>query len=179
MGFKNNFSEVKEFNGIKPEGDYECLISKVEERETKVSRKVYLSVTYIVRNDVDQSYKNALIFQNFWKRKEPTAADESVCGYGFNQIMTLGKAAGLEDGKEYKDFDDFCKDLIDRAVRVTIKHDDYNDKVIEQVSWVNKTKFPSVKHTAKDGKLAGKPVQYQTATAESNAVDISDDDLPF
>lgn len=181
MGFKNNFDEAKEFNGIKPEGDYECLISKVEERQTKVSQKTYLSVAYVVRNDVDQSYKNALIFQNFWKRKEPTDADKSVNGYSFNQIMSLGLAAGLQDGKEYSDLDDFCKDLIGRPVRVTIKHDEYNGNVTEQVSWTNKTKFPTVKHTAKDGTLAGKPVQYQPSNVNTTApaVDIADDDLPF
>lgn len=32
MGFKANWSEAAQSNSLKPEGDYECLIAKAEER---------------------------------------------------------------------------------------------------------------------------------------------------
>ena len=35
MGFKSNWNEATQGSSIKPEGDYECLIAKVEERVTK------------------------------------------------------------------------------------------------------------------------------------------------
>ena len=33
MGFKANWSEAAQSNSLKPEGDYECLIAKAEERD--------------------------------------------------------------------------------------------------------------------------------------------------
>lgn len=40
MGFKANWSEAAQSNSLKPEGDYECLIAKVEERVTKNGKKI-------------------------------------------------------------------------------------------------------------------------------------------
>lgn len=35
-----------------------------------------------------------------------------VNGYGFNQVMTLGKAAGLPDGKDYDSLKQFLGELV-------------------------------------------------------------------
>ena len=186
MGFKANWSEAAQGSSIKPEGDYECLIAKVEERVTK-NDKENLNISMVIRNDVEQNYKNGYIFDTLWKKKEPTNADLQVKGYSYGQIMALGKAAGLPDGKEYDSLEQFCSELVNKPLRVTIKHEEYNGKTQERVSWRNPTKYPTVKHipkqtTTNTATAYAQPQQsYEpTQTANQSFVDMPiDDDLPF
>lgn len=186
MGFKSNWSEAAQPNSIKPEGDYECIIVKVEERVTQ-NGKENLNISMVIRNDIEQGYKNGYIFNTLWKRREPTNADLQVNGYGFNQIMALGKAAGLPDGKEYESLEQFCGELINKPIRATIKHEEYNGKMQERVSWLNPTKYPTVKHipkqtTTNTATAYAQPQQsYAPAqTANQGFTDMPiDDDLPF
>ena len=166
MGFKANWSEAAQSNSLKPEGDYECLIAKAEECDytnSKGEEKTCLNISFIIRNDVEQGYKNGHIFHTLWKRRKPTENDMQVNGYGFNQVMTLGKAAGLPDGKDYDSLEQFLEELIKKPVRVTIKHGEWNGEKREEVSWLNPTKFPTVKHTFK-------PVSYTHLTLPTNSL---------
>lgn len=193
MGFKANQSEATQQSSIKPEGDYECLIAKISERKyTKNENgvdveKCCLNIAMVIRNDIQQNYKNSYIFHTLWKRKEPTEADKQVNGYGFGQVMALGKAAGLPDGKEYDSLQQFCEELVSKPLRVTIKHEEYNGKTQERVSWLNPTKFPEVNHISKPKTVSNDtyaaPQQSfasSTSTAQQGFTDMPlDDDLPF
>lgn len=186
MGFKSNWSEAAQPNSIKPEGDYECIITKVEERVNQ-NGKENLNISMVIRNDVEQGYKNGYIFNTLWKRREPTEADLQVKGYGYGQIMALGKAAGLPDGKEYESLEQFCGELINKPIRATIKHEEYNGKMQERVSWLNLTKYPTVKHipkqaTADKTATYAQPQQSYASAQPTNQgfTDMPiDDDLPF
>ncbi len=190
MGFKANWSEAAQPDSLKPEGDYECLIAKAEERDytnSKGEEKTCLNISFVIRNDVEQGYKNGYIFHTLWKRIEPTENDMQVNGYGFNQVMALGKAAGLPDGKDYDSLEQFLGELVKKPVRVTVKHEEYNGKMQERVSWLNPTKYPTVKHTFKQSQNGtatayAQPQQsYAPAqTANQGFEDMPlDDDLPF
>ena len=186
MGFKSNWSEAAQPNSIKPEGDYECIITKVEERVNQ-NGKENLNISMVIRHDVEQAYKNGYIFNTIRKRKEPTEADLQVKGYGYGQIMALGKAAGLPDGKEYDSLEQFCGELVNKLMRVTIKHEEYNGKMQERVSWLNPTKYPTVKHipkqtTTKTATAYAQPQQSYASAQPTNQgfTDMPiDDDLPF
>lgn len=185
MGFKNNYAEA-DMGNIKPEGNYECLIQKIEERTTR-NGATGLNISMVIRNDVEQKFKNGFIFHTLWKRREPTELDKQVNGYGFSQVMALGKAAGLPDGKDYESLIEFCNDLINRPVLVNLKHEEYNGKMQERVNYLNSTKFSNVKHKPKQSGINSQsgfstPVQQSFATS-TNANDIPelpmDGDLPF
>lgn len=187
MGFRANQAEAEQGYSIKPEGEYECIIVKCEERTTR-NGATGLNFTYVIRNDVEQKFKNGYIFDTLWKRKEPTQADMSVNGYGFGQIMATGKAASLPDGKDYENLDAFLADLINKPIRITIKHEEYNGKMQERVSYKDPTKFPDVKHIMK-----AKSNTAQTTYAAQHAASFApmqaqqqefqeltdDEDLPF
>ena len=148
MGFKNDFSQVDSGN-IKPEGDYECIITAVEEK-TNRNGKTKLGVQMVIRNDVQgQKYGNAMLFYDIWKRREPTQADMQVGGYGFSQVMSLGKAAGLPDGKDYASLKEYCEDLLNKCVIAHLEHEVYNGTTYERVKWLNPTKCPECKHVFK------------------------------
>lgn len=186
MGFKSNWSEAAQPNSIKPEGDYECIITKVEERVNQ-NGKENLNISMVIRNDVEQGYKNGYIFNTIWKRREPTEADLQVKGYGYGQIMALGKAAGLPDGKEYESLEQFCGELVNKPVRVTVKHGEWNGEKREEVRWLNPTKFPTIKHTFKQSQSStaqtyAQPQQSYASAQPRNQgfTDMPlDDDLPF
>lgn len=190
MSFTNDFSKAQQ-GGLKPEGDYEVLIVKAEEKTTK-GGKVYLSLNLVIRNDVKQGYQNGYLFHTLWKRKEPTEADKQVNGYSFSQVMALGKAAGLPNGKNYESLADFLQELVKKPVLVHLVHDTYNDTERESIAWVNPTKFPEVKHVMKtkpdvnpDGYAEKPQTEYantaavQAAQAQGSASLPDDEDLPF
>lgn len=194
MGFKNDFSQANNGNGIKPEGDYECIITAIEEKTTK-NGKTGLNLSMVIRNDiVGQKYGNAMLFYTLWKRKEPTEADVQVNGYGFAQVMALGKAAGLPDGKDYASLADYCNDLLNKCVIAHLEHEDYNGKTQERVKWLNPTKKPDCKHTFKKTETKANSfasaTQPQTFASTSQVMQqlgdlsdfedvLSDDGVPF
>lgn len=190
MGFKNNYSEATQNSGLKPEGTYECLLVKAEEHQFR-SGTIGLNLTYVIRNDLEQKYKNGYIFDTLWKRKEPTQADMQVNGYGFGQIMNLGKAAKLPDGKDYDNLEQFLQDLVNKPFRLTIKHEEYNGEMREKVSYVNETIFPQVNHIMKptaSNNVSNTPAppkaeQFATTSAVQQSMqqmsNLEDEDIPF
>ena len=106
--------------------------------------------------------------------------------------MALGKSAGLPDGKDYESLTEFCNDLINKPVRVNLKHEEYNGKMQERVNYLNPTKFPEVKHIPKQSGGSQQngfsaPAQQSFATQNATAPAIqtgyaempTDEDLPF
>lgn len=193
MGFKANQKEATQGDfSLKPEGDYEVIIKGIVERTTK-NNKTGLNLKFLIRNDVpEQKFGNAYLFHTLWKRKEPAQLDLQVEGYSYGQIMNLGKAANLPDGKDYDSLAQYCDDLIDKCVRVTLKHGEYNGNPQENITYINPTKFPDCKHvykqspTATANGYASKPQQFANTSTQPQGsnpdvyIDATvDDDLPF
>ena len=177
MAFKMNSQEATTGSDIKPEGDYECIITGIEERTTK-NGKTGLNFTLTIRNDVQgQKYGNACLFYTLWKAKEPTEADMSVNGYRFGQIMSIGKAASLPDGKDYPDMNAFIADLQNKCVLAHMEHEEYNGNINERVKWLNPTKHPDCKHVFKAKATQATGAQF--AAPAASPVVTPDDDYPF
>lgn len=151
MGFSTNYEDIKDDYGILPKGDYEVVIRNIEERTTP-NGATGLNLMLVIRNDLNQNYKDRYIFYTIWKRKEPTAADKQVQGYGFSQIMRLAKSAKLPNGKAYETVMDMCKDLMHRPIKVTLEYREWNGKQQENVKYVNCSDFPECKHIFKEKK---------------------------
>lgn len=197
MGFSTNYENVNDDFDILPEGDYEVVIRNIEERTTQ-NRKTKLSISLVVRNDIEQPHKNRYIFYDIWKRKDPTDADKSVGGYGYNQIMRLAKSAKLPNGKAYESIMDMCKDLMRHTLKVTIEHREWNGKQQENVKYVNGSAYPECKHIFKENKqvrsdaaapprnenFAAAPMPKQPDNLSLGSLDdfeeiVSDEDVPF
>ena len=112
MGFSTNYEDVQDFDLI-PKGEYEVIITKIEERTTQ-NGATGLNFTLVIRNDVEQKYQNRCIFHTLWKRKEPTQADMQVQEYSFKQIMQLAKAVRLPSGMSCISLE--CKHVFKTAV---------------------------------------------------------------
>lgn len=187
MAFNTNYEEVQDFDLI-PKGEYEVIITKIEERTTQ-NGATGLNFTLVIRNDVEQKYQNRCIFHTLWKRREPTQADLSVNGYGFKQIMQLAKAVRLPSGKSYETVYSLCDELGGKIMRVTVGHREYNGRTYEEVRYMNETQFPECKHTFKTAvtsdTVAERPAETfansNTSYGGMNDYEeiLSDGDVPF
>ena len=193
MGFSTNYESSSGDYELIPAGEYEVVIRNIEERTTKKGA-VGINLSLVIRNDVEQKYKDRYLFHTLWKRKEPTEADMQVQGYSFKQIMILAKAAKLPSGKAYENVQQLCEDLLKRPLRVTVEHEvsDYDGKTRENIRYINESKFPECRHVFKEKKsaaasetVARKPDEQFAVNNDSfNPPDgfeeiLSDGDIPF
>ena len=182
MAFSQNNAAAQ--GGLKPEGRYETIITSIDEKANK-NGKPYLNIRLTIRNDVEgQKYGNACLFYQIWKKKEPTQEDLSVNGYIYGMVMGLGEAAGLPDGKEYKDLAEYCNDLVGKCVIAQLVHEiGENDGVErEKVKYLSKTAHPDCKHVFKtpvNNDTVAKPKNEAFASAAPVATSDADDDYPF
>ena len=182
MAFRTNNSKASEGNfSLKDEGYYEVIIDSAETKTIQSSGKQCVSLTYIIRNDVQQKYQNGLIFHSVWKKKEPNEDDMQVGGYNFGQLMAIASAAKLPDGQEYETLDKFLAALRGKAVRVRLFHDEYNDKKYEKIGLHLPTEYPEIKHKAKPKpNVSGYATsQASFAQAADIATQAGDDDYTF
>lgn len=155
------------FDGGIQDGTYETVITKFEENATQAGTE-YVDVRLTVRNDIDQKYKNNIVFHRIWKAK-------ATGKYDMRFFNTIGAAAQLQQSKQYSSIEELFKDFLGKPVRVTVKNEtsEYNGKTYENLNvkrW-EKTKFPELAHKFKteDG---GNPFAGGLAETEN-------DDYPF
>lgn len=189
--FSTNYDDIGS-GGLLPAGKYEVIIKAAQLNETK-NGTPYIDIRMVIRNDVDQAYKNKYIFHAIWKKKEPTPQDMSVDGYSFKQLMGLAKAAKLPNGKNYKSIDELCKDFVNRCVNVEIEHKPDGSGVDrERVKYCNETERPDCKHVFKEAEQAASGSYHkpkndafaQPSTVSNNDLSdyeevIGDDECPF
>lgn len=152
MAFKTNSSKASEGGNLKPEGYYETLIesAKIEDftkADGTVTQRIKLK--YVIRNDVEQKYKNACLFNDIWKKKEPNEDDISIDGFNFGQLMAVSDAVKLPDNKEYESVSALLAELVGKPVKVHLYHNFYNGKKYEKIDEHKPTDFPNAAHKAK------------------------------
>jgi hypothetical protein len=160
-GFSLDFNDT--FSGGLKDGTYETVVTSSEEKQTQTGTD-YVEVVLAVRNDIQQQSQNALIFHKVWKSKETGK-------YNMKSFNTIGKALNLSQGKQYNSMKELLSDFVGKPVLVTIKTEEseYGGKTYTNINvkrW-EQSKFPNVAHTSNNN------------TVVNNAVNISDDDLPF
>lgn len=163
MDFKLDYNNT--FTSTIDDGTYEVVIALVSEGSTPNGAE-YIQFDLIIRNDVDQKFKNMHIFHNVWKSKETGKFNPK----SFN---TVGKAAQLQDGKQYNSLLDLFNDYIGKTCKVTIKNEssEHNGTTYQNLTvkrWDKSDITGPMNHVFK-----------QNVPPTSTPIDISDDDLPF
>lgn len=133
--FATNFKEVNE--NI-PAGIYEAAISQVEEDGTKIVVKLE------IRKDIEQDCAGRTFTHWMYKLREPKELDLAVGGYSFNQLMRIGKAARLPEGKNYASLGEYLADLVGKAVQVELYYDLYKGKDYLKVKYWNESTAPAL-----------------------------------
>lgn len=172
MGFSLDFKDVYTGeNGIQ-DGRYEVVVNQVNEKSTP-SGAEYVELDLIIRNDLEQKSKNAHIFHKIWKAKDTGK-------YNMKTFNTIGSSLQTQEGKIYNSMNDLLDDFVMKTCAVEVKNEtnEYNGKSYTNVNvkrW-NVTESKGVfAHKFKDAKSTND----SKFTANTNQIDISDDDLPF
>lgn len=173
MSFKFNFEE-RLGNGTESknvaDGTYEAVINEITEDVAKTGTK-FLNVSYIIRNDVEQKYQNAYIWDRIWQSKETGK-------YSQRMLNTLGWAAKLDPNKEYNSLDAVLADLKRKPMKLTVKNEksEYNGQTYENlnIKRTEQSDFPIMRHQFK-GETNNVPAELN---GFASVVDVMDD-LPF
>lgn len=168
MGFKVDYNEAQDFGNV-ADGDYEVVVFNVTEEATKNGAE-NINFDLVIRNDVNQSYKNSHLFHKIWKSKETGK-------YNLGAVMAMAKNFGLPDGKNYESFDAFLQDFALRTAKVRVKNEqsEYNGKTYDNtnIKKFGQSAFPEMQHQFK------KKESPQNDFGRDSSINISDDDLPF
>lgn len=135
--FEVNHSEANE-GGLLPVGDYEVVVKKAQEDKSP-SGAVNINMHLAIRNDIDQKFKNKIIFASIWRTKDTGEYNKSL-------LNTVAKALQIPNGKKYSGLAELIADFVGKTAKVTIHHDEYNGKTNERVKYWNQSKHAKCNH---------------------------------
>lgn len=138
------------------EGKYEAVIVNAEAGKTQ-AQKPKLSVDFEIRSDVPQNHQGAKVLYNTFTFEHEVSV---------KIVNSLLKACGFANGHPFKDPEDMAKQLINKNLKITVKHEEY-EKVVDG---------EKVKRTAAKAKY------YDVSDVNpisQGGITISDDDIPF
>lgn len=141
MAFTVDTNNTQEQQGLMKPGDYEVVIKEVKEGQRQQKGTPYIQIELIVRNDVNQEYKNKHIWYTIWDT--PATREKGMYA---KQINTVSKHAGIQNGASFNSFQDWGKFLFGRPMLATVKLEEYNGEQKERVSFLSATKFPQCQH---------------------------------
>lgn len=143
---KINHDEARQGPYMPPEGFYEVIIASMQYAATN-SGTEYLRVKLDIRADIAQEGAGESIDWPIWRKKEPTPRDPD--GFPNGTIQAISRCAGLESGVEYANMDAWINALLQRPIRVEIRHNEWQGRVRAQVSYLHETEHPVVNPTPK------------------------------
>ena len=164
--FKVNHEEAFEGNDLIPEGNYEIVVREAKEKETESGRK-HISLQLAVRNDVPQKYKNKVVFDTVWTKKDDNET------YNMSNLQTIAKALDIPNGKSYGSLQELLNDWENKGAKVSVKHETYNEKTNARVKAWNKTDAPGINHAWKE------KAATSTGSDFMEMQPIDDGDIPF
>lgn len=156
FNFTYDATKVSETSGVMKKGVYEVVVNNVEQRFSNNGTEC-MSFDLIVRNDVNQEYKNKHVFHNVWTRKDTKQ-------YSPAAITRICMALGIENGAHFASIEEFFDECKGKTMKITVDHDEYNGQKREIVKYVNPTDFAVCNHVWKDGKVPGTGVVISTNT---------------
>lgn len=142
MAFVINHEEAQQGRYLAPEGDYEVVVAEAKFDRT-FGGKDYIKLTLRIREDLEQEGLGETIEFPIWKRRDPTTKDPD--GYPNGTLQMLSRCAGLDNGLKLNGLDDLLDAWTNKPLKVTVKHDTYNDVTRAKVSYVYPSDHPEVK----------------------------------
>jgi hypothetical protein len=139
------------------EGKYEAVVVNAEAKKTQAGKPM-LNVDFEIRSDVPQNHQGAkILYNNFTFEHEISV----------KIVNSLLKACGFPNGHPFNSPDDMAKQLINKNLKITVKHEDY-EKVVDGV---------------KEKRKAAKAKYYDfsdvSPVMSAGTFTIGDDDIPF
>lgn len=139
------------------EGKYEAVIVNAESGKTQ-GGKPKLSVDFEIRSDVPQNHQGAKVLYNTFTFEHEVSV---------KIVNSLLKACGFAHNHSFSSADDMAKQLINKNLKITVKHEEYDKEV------------DGVKQKRKAAKAKYYDLSDVNPMSATGGITISDDDLPF
>ena len=148
--------------GLLDAGEYEVTIDKIETKELPSGAKK-IGIQFRVRTDVEQGFKNRIIFEDIWKERETEF-------YNRKRINQLLGTQEFKDGQTFPTVQDLMDELrgCNLVANVVIAFSDYRNEDENKILFYQTTKI-------KPKKLGDTPA----AKEDTPKIDVKEDDLPF
>lgn len=155
--FKFDETNVNTGFELVAEGKYEAVIVNAEAGKTQAG-KDKLSVDFEIRSDVPQNHQGAKVLYNMFTFEHEVSV---------RIVNSLLKACGFGNNHAFTSAEDMGKQLINKNLKITVKHEEY-EKVVDG---------------KKEKRTAAKAKYYDVSdvnpVTSANPVVVGDDDLPF
>lgn len=139
------------------EGKYEATIVNAVAGLTQ-NKEPKLTVDFEIRSDVPQNHQGAKVLYNTFTFNHEVSV---------KIVNSLLKACGFAHGHPFKDPEDMASQLINKHLKITVKHEEY-EKVVDG---------------QKQKRTAAKAKYYDVSdvnpVSSPGSFEINDDDLPF
>lgn len=156
MNLQVNYDLVQ--NAEMKSGDYEVIVSDYKGKQASPSGWEYYEIVLTVRNDINQPYQNACIFQKWGAEfiENPNNA-WAWC--------TPAKNLGIPNGQNFNSYDELFSAWVGRPakVRVEVSKREHNGKEYEDRNvkrWMP-TNYPHVTHVQKQKEQPQPQMQQQ------------------
>lgn len=139
------------------EGKYEAVIVNAEPRKTSAGKPM-MNVDFEIRSDVPQNHQGAKVLYNTFTFEHEVSV---------RIVNSLLKACGFANNHAFSSPEDMAKQLINKNLKITVKHEPY-EKVVDG---------------EKQKRTAAKAKYYDVSDVnpvmQAGGVTIGDDELPF
>ena len=124
---------------VPDEGVYEVLIDEANLDTTK-SGTEYIRLQLYIRDDVEQPEAGETFDFPIWKLRNPKPTDPE--GYPAWRVQAISKAVQLPNGAVYNNLTEWLRAITNKALKVQVKHEMYNDNIQARVVQLYKTEAP-------------------------------------
>ncbi len=155
--FKFDSENVNTGYELVSEGKYEAVIVNAEAGKTQAG-KPKLSVDFEIRSDVPQNHQGAKVLYNTFTFEHEVSV---------RIVNSLLKACGFAHNHVFTSPEDMAKQLINKNLKITVKHEEY-EKVVDG---------EKQKRTAAKAKYYD--VSDVSPVMQAGGLTIGDDDIPF
>jgi len=156
--FTYNENEVQEPSKLVTDGYYEGVIKL--ELKTSNAGKEYISVSVRLRDDIDQQFKNRVIFDMIPKDKNN---ENEFLKW---KVFRILKAIDCPDSKTFEDYDEYVDFVTGSFLRIKVgtKFDNYSNENKNVILEYTATQFPT---------------NTLVSSADVKETPVPEDDLPF
>lgn len=170
--------------GLLDKGDYEVILDKIEIKQSSNGNE-YATLQYKVRSDVDQSFKNRVLFDTIFKEKDK---EGRITGfYNRARITKILKAIFPENTPlNFQSAEDIFETMVGHklVVNVNQKYDEFWGEDKNYIVYFKPTKHGDKTLDTSAGSEVKKEVSSQTESEKDDLYEstlnlINDDDLPF
>lgn len=167
--FKTNYQRP-----LLEDGTYEVQIMEAEFGKADTGSE-YIELTIKVREDVEQEGGGHTLYERMWK-------NNSTGEYNQKRLNNLCKSAGIPEGTEFADEQDFCQYITGKIVKINLvkKFDDYRNEDINSIVFYQSTDAPLKTADAPKPKATAKPEPKKELPPFAKDIEEdNDDDLPW